>query len=457
MTKEAGTRPINRLQSMYALRAYTDGIYQAGVEAEKAGRPVAWCMADAGFYGPILNAMDMESVYPENYGTLCAASGAAASFLERSDAEGFPTHLCGYSRNCLGYAARMMELGGKIPPEAPGGGMPKPVILLASGALCDARFKWFQALGRYLDVPVWTMEFPSPGGKESLMEGAHERNVNFLVREVKEFVAFLEGLLGRKMDWDKVEEGRDGTKEMNAAWYEVNQLRKARPGPMHSRDFWSSMSASLFRATDPRAVTELYRNMYDEVKDRVDNKIAGINREEKYRLIFEGIPPWHSLGFLDQLADRGWNFVTEGLYHMGRPSNLDLSMYSDPVERYVRARYQGFTRSIENTYGPEEAPGIIEAIKRGEYPPRLQYRNIRDFQIEGALINTNLSCRATTFNLFLFQNQIMEIWKVPSMVIEGDIVDTSLFDPADALRKAEAFEETMDHYKRVRKEEGLEW
>ena len=47
--------------------------------------------------------------------------------------------------------------------------------------------------------------------------------------------------------------------------------------------------------------------------------------------------------------------------------------------------------------------------------------------------------------------------KVPSLVVEGDIVDLKLFDPADALRKAETFEETMSHYRTVRKETGLAW
>ncbi len=51
----------------------------------------------------------------------------------------------------------------------------------------------------------------------------------------------------------------------------------------------------------------------------------------------------------------------------------------------------------------------------------------------------------------------MESWQVPSISIEGDIIDTRLFDPVDALRKAEAFEETMDHYKKVRQEAGLAW
>ena len=47
--------------------------------------------------------------------------------------------------------------------------------------------------------------------------------------------------------------------------------------------------------------------------------------------------------------------------------------------------------------------------------------------------------------------------KVPSITVEGDIVDLRLFNPEDALRRAEAFEETMEHYRKVRKEEGFDW
>jgi benzoyl-CoA reductase/2-hydroxyglutaryl-CoA dehydratase subunit BcrC/BadD/HgdB len=411
-----------------------------------------------GWAGPILEAMDVETVYPENYGTVCAALGRTAPFLERADAEGFPTHLCGYARNGLGYAARMRDLGGEIPPEAPAGGMPKPTLLLASGMACDARFKWFQAMGRYLDAPLWTLESPSPGAREALMEGAYERDVNFLVKELRNFVTFLERLLGKKMDWDRLEETREGTKEMNAVWYEVNELRKARPGPMHSRDFWSSMSASMYRgARDYEAITGLYRNMYDEVNYRVDNKIAGINREEKYRVTFIGLPPWHSLGFFDQLAERGWNFVTEAAYHPLKPFDADLSMVSEPIERYVRSRYRGLAQSIYDDYEPEEASTIIEEIKREGSAHRLLYKSVRDFQIDGAFLHPLLTCRAATFALPLVQTLLMEAWKVPSLVIAGDTVDISLFDPADALKKAEAFEGIMDHYKGVRKEEGLEW
>ena len=447
-------RPLNRLKTMYELRAYVDSMYEDGREAEGEGRPVAWCMLS--IPTQILTAMGVEAVFPENYGTICASAGAAAPFLERAESEGFPSHMCGYCRNGLGYAARMADLNGKIPPEAPGGGMSKPSLLVGSGAVCDARYKFFQALGRYLDVPVYIIEAPAASQRESLKEGAYENTVQFLIKEYKQFVAFLEKFLGKKMDWDKIGETQ-GTQELDKVWWDINQLRRERPCPMNSRDFWSSMSGALYKAGDADEMTVLYKKMYDEVKDRVDNGIAGINREEKYRVTFQGLPPWHSLGFFDQLADRGWNFVHESSYHPARPMDIDVSHISDPMERYVRSNSRSLEFIIDRDFEPEEAAEIKEEIIRQGYSNRLAAKNVREFRCDGAFLHPMLTCRAFTAPLFLYQKQIMDVYKVPSLILEGDIVDLTLFDPVAGLKKAEAFEDIMDYYKEVRKKEGLEW
>jgi len=52
---------------------------------------------------------------------------------------------------------------------------------------------------------------------------------------------------------------------------------------------------------------------------------------------------------------------------------------------------------------------------------------------------------------------LLQNLKVPSLIIEGDIVDLTVFNEAQALNQAEAFEETMEHYRRIRKKEGMEW
>lgn len=478
---EEKIRPLNRLKSVYALRAEVDKMYEDDADSDASGsttavvtkkkQPVAWVMLEM-WAGPILSAMGIRAVFPENYTSLCASQGVAYKYLARSDAEGYPTHLCGYARTCIGYAAEMADNDLEIPEGAPGGGMPKPDLLVASGAICDARFKWFQALGRFFDAPVWMLDSGAPSLREGLKPETRERNMTFITKELKEFVAFLEKVTGNKMDWDKLSpatnqaepgdvdaDDASGGNDINSLRWEIQQLRKSRPSPMHSRDFWTVMPAATFAADSrPREIGAGFREMYDEVAERVRNGVAGINRPEKYRLAFEGLPPWHSLGFLDQLADRGWNFVCETQYQPSRPKeSLDLSSYSDPMERYIRSKSGSMAGNLEAEYGVIEAAEIIEEIRCDGQSIRYGLNYVEKYQCDGVFLHVLLTCRATSASLYLIQRRLLDYYKVPSLVIEGDIIDASAFNPAEAMRKAEAFEETMEHYRRVRQDLGMAW
>jgi benzoyl-CoA reductase subunit B len=435
-------KTINRLKSMYVLRAKVDEVYMRSMTAMKAGEPTVWAMLDFYYGDPILRAMDIETVYPENYSAAVAAVGAAPQYLEYSDAEGFPTHLCGYSRVNLGYAALMMkEFKGKIPVGAPMGGMPKPLFLLSSSAICDARYKWFQALGRYMDVPVWAIEAPVPGTKELFVGDSYNQAVKMGTKNLQEFVKFVERISERKMDWAKLEETVDTMIELNRVWYETNLLRKVRPCPMHSRDFFSAMPAALFVMGDLKDSLKCFKDLHEEVETRVKNGIGAI-QEEKYRMVFAELPPWHSLGMFDQLAERGWNFVIESFgYHPPEP--LDLSGINDPLERISRFNLQYFISKYEKAIKENLLVGQV-AYAYFEYA--------RDWQCDGALLHPLISCRSASTHLPYVADMLMERLNVPSLIIEGDIVDLRLFDLEGALAKAEAFEETMDYYKSIRGE-----
>src|SRR4030042_847865 len=324
----------------------------------------------------------LKSKYP------AAAMGVAREYLDRADAEGFPTHLCGYSLTTLGYASRMMkELKGQIPPEAPLGGIPKPLFLMSSAAICDARYNWFQALGRYMDVPVWPLEAPIPGIKEFFIEGYYDNMVKLGVKHLRDFVAFVEKMVGRKMDWDRLDKTANLMIEVNRVWHEVNELRKERPCPMHSR------------------------------------------------------------AFFDKLAERGWNFVVESFgYHP--PIPLDLSQVSDPLERITKFSLQFLVGYFEDAR-KQNVLGGTSAY------PYLKYA--KEWKCDGALLHPLITCRSASTHLPYVSDMLLEKLKVPSLSIEGDIVDLRLFNPEDALARAEPFEETMEHYKRIRKQAGFDW
>jgi len=157
------------------------------LEAQKEGRPIGWSMVTWWEGDLIAKAMGMELVFPENYGAFCAAVRRAEPYLEIADAEGYPNTLCGYGRNCIGYTKTLADNNMQVPADAPGGGLAKPVLLISSGAACDARYKWFQTLGRYLNgVPVWTLEMPQTGLNEFYLPGNKEKNLAFILQELKE-------------------------------------------------------------------------------------------------------------------------------------------------------------------------------------------------------------------------------------------------------------------------------
>ena len=81
----------------------------------------------------------------------------------------------------------------------------------------------------------------------------------------------------------------------------------------------------------------------------------------------------------------------------------------------------------------------------------------RNHKCDGAFLHNLLTCRSGSTHLRYVEDLLMRKANIPSIYVEGDIVDLRLFDPEDTLRKAEAFEETMEHCREVRKREGFDW
>ena len=418
-------------------------------KAVEEGRPIGWSMVNFNINEPIAKAMGMELVFPENYGAFSASVRKTEPYLERSSVEGFPETLCGYARNCLGYASLMAENDMKPPEGAPGGGMAKPTILLSSGVICDARYKWFQALGRYLEAPVWTLEIPMTGTKEFYLPGNKEATIKFMVNALKEFVVFLEKLLNKKMDWDRLSAIVDQTYKTIYLLHEIDLLRKAVPSPMVAQDFWAVMIPYFFLPDDPESY-EFYERVYAEVKNRVDNKIGAIPNE-KYRMMFSELPPWHTLDFFDQIAEKfGIATVMESWsYHPQSPvPEEDIKGVSDPLELIARLCYHKFTEFADTSLKLGVDPSFFVA-------PYFHYAP--EFRADGIMCHLLRSCRPATYTLLHLGNALLEEFKIPSIVIDGDIVDQRVFNEEEALSKVEAFVDTMEHYRGERKNAGFSW
>jgi len=423
---------------------------QNALTAMKEGRPIGWSMV-TWYQGELIcKAMGLEMLFPENFGAFCAAVRAAEHYLDVCDAEGFPTTLCGYARNCIGYAKEMADNDMTPPPGAPGGGLAKPTVLISSNAACDARFKWFQALSRYMDVPMWMHELPHTGVKEFYLPENKELNIKFMTAELKKFVEFLESILKQKMDYDRLREVVSQTLKTLRLANKVERLRTAVPSPMVSTDFWAIMIPHLYFSDDPEA-TAFYQRVYDEVKQRVDQGLGAIPNE-RYRMMFSELPPWHTLGFFDEIAKKHGIAMVKESYAYIAPPVLDVEAFerpdADPLETIARLTYQWLTAYFDVARKYDVAPGFIMA-------PYLQWAE--DYKVDGFFGHILMSCRPATYTLLHLKNVLLEKLNIPGVMVDGDIVDMRVFNEAEALSKMEAFVETMDHYRDIRKKAGMAW
>jgi benzoyl-CoA reductase/2-hydroxyglutaryl-CoA dehydratase subunit BcrC/BadD/HgdB len=422
-TPKQKTTAIKSTQTANEAYKVVKRMYARAREAVEQGAPVAWVMVSC-CAEEILKTMGVVPVYTENYGAVCAAKKAAEPFLYSAEAHGFSGHLCGYARNGIGYAIQQKELG-IIPPAAPAGGMAYPSVLIGGSHVCDPRYKWYQALGRYMDVPYYAVEILEPPITADY-EAVKQYYIDYMVAELKGLQSFLESHLGRRLNQDLLMESVHMAEQTHTKWWQCYELRKAIPCPVPSQDMFSCLVPADFDPCDRESLA-FYERLYDELKYRVDNKI-GVIPDEKYRLLWGGgLPPWHTMNIFNYFESLGAVVVMDLPYYPGSPC-LEVADCADPIERIVRWIFHRFTE-----WHTRAARGCGNAIIQR----LLEW--VDDYHIDGIIMHGSESCRASSFGQLFFKNVLHEHSKVPVLFIESDIVDERNYSEADMKRRIDDF------------------
>lgn len=166
----AKTTAVKATRMAMKVRSTVKSTYTWAAQAKAEGQPIAYTMIDSQ-YDEIIRAMGIVPIWTENYAGLCAAKRDAERFLVRSEAEGYSNVLCSYARTGIVFDSLRREIG-EIPPNSPDGGMAMPDMLLGSSAICDSRYKWYQALGRYMNIPTYNIDVVTPPVDADLTEVA---------------------------------------------------------------------------------------------------------------------------------------------------------------------------------------------------------------------------------------------------------------------------------------------
>lgn len=419
------------------VRGMMKSYYVQAREAKAAGVPVVWTTPVRWGLREIVEAFGLVVIYPEQYAALCAAKAVALPFLEKTEAEGFPHDICGYARLCIGYSCIEQETG-KIPPNAADGGMPDPDIIITSSWACEGRHKWFQAQSRYIPAPYHVMEMILPPGEMDKEE--KENYVKYQMSEFREVMAFVEKHTGRKLDIDRLDQVVEAREETRRIWRESYELRKAIPSPMPSEDMFTCQFPGMFLGSTKEA-QDFYRELRDELKYRVENKI-GVIPPEKFRLMFNySLPPWHHMDLFNYFGSLGAVCVIEFPYYYEAYIPEVEVHCSDPIERMARRCYEGAllaARKAQRIFGHTK---INPAY--GFDMNEVMLQAARDYRTDAIVTHFPKSCRFTSLGAVHTARVLHSYTGMPSLFLESDIVDARDYAEAHTKAKISAFIETL--------------
>ena len=408
----------------------------ATLSAKEEGKKVAYAyIQDA--HDEILQAMDIVPAWGESFSGICAAKRDAEKYLQKAESDNFSRSLCTYATCNLGFDMLREELG-EVPPGAPWGGMGRPDMIIGSAQqLCDPRFKWPQATQHYLrDVPVFVGGMYYPPWDPNIDRKDVERfYVKYATEELRECVRFCEKHTGKKMDWDRLEAIVDLSDRTWDLFIDTYDLRKAAPTPMDTGDAMNTMVPITFMLGTQDAY-DFYAELNAELKQKISEN-QGVADEERYRLAWgAGLPSWFALGDFQYFNEKGAVFPAETTYRVAEKlSRLNLPETGDPLEHIAWRFIRYYTHWYDKA---RRRPGSIPKVER-------IIELIEDYRLDGVVFHSAFSCRSWHAGIIMQAETLKKVYgDIPTLIMEGDIVDISSYNEVDTHNRIDAFVEILE-------------
>jgi benzoyl-CoA reductase/2-hydroxyglutaryl-CoA dehydratase subunit BcrC/BadD/HgdB len=404
-------KSTKRLATARELQKIVAEFYLEGHEAKKAGKPIGWMPPMNGLI-EIFYAMDLQPAFPENWSPVCAAFGLIHKNYMTAESMGFSPDLCGYLRNCVGYINGMMGTE-----DVPLGGLPEPDMIFIPGAGCVPAMKNFQYIAkRFPDAKVFKADLP-----QVPIENIQRYHIDYALSEINRIIAFLTGVTGKKLDYNRLAEVVRLSDQSCALWDEITSFRRCIPTPISAAEV-GLMFVMVTRQGTQLAVDYLTR-VRDEVKQRAEQG-TGIIAQEKVRLFWDNIPLWYNLGLFNYFEKYGGVVVAE-TYSAAWSIRLDTS---NPLEALAMKSLQSYPMV-----------SCVSMTRRKE----MVLKACRDYHIDGVILHSNKSCLPITLGQMDIKRALQQELGVPSVVIEADHMDPANFSLSQFEDRAGSFMEMM--------------
>jgi benzoyl-CoA reductase/2-hydroxyglutaryl-CoA dehydratase subunit BcrC/BadD/HgdB len=353
---------------------------------------------------------------PESHAAMCAGKGVGPLQCQKAEAMGYTLELCSYARIDIGAA---FDEGR----DSPTMGLPKPHLIISDNNNCSLLVKWFDIYHREWGIPHFILDVPF------CYETQKVYDLSYITSQHRDLIRTIEQMSGQKFHADRVKEALHYTDEAFSQWKRFLKAATHKPAGLTVFDSFVQM-APFLTSRGTRELAEHYRFLADEVERNITEGIYPVP-DEKYRLLWDNIAPWHQLSKMSaRLAELSANLIAASYtYCMGSlEGEFDLYRYDGGDPLHYLARTQNFSvcpHGLELRY---------KAMKKA----------VEYIGIDGVVFASNRSCKVYSLMQMDLMKRVQEHLDIPAVMIDVDHADLRKYNEETAFTRIEALLEAID-------------
>ena len=281
-------------------------------------------------------------------------------------------------------------------------------------------------------IPIFTLDVP--GSREG---GVHtgpgdrsfENDRSYVEAQVRELITLCEEVTGRKFDIDKLREVLGYANDVASSWQRVLELNASQPSVFNAVTEGTVYLgvANGFRGTETGS--RYFKELVEEMEYKSANGIGTLT-DEKYRLIFVGVPCYPIFRrFNEMFSDWGGTFVNS-TYLWFASGGTNRGFQYD-LQRPVESLAEGVLLSVRDA---------MDSMFHQSY---MVEDMIDDMHVDGVVYHPIKSCRTVSTGLADSRRYLMEKCDVPSLFLESDMMDKRVVSEAQMKNRIDAFFEGL--------------
>lgn len=405
-------------------------IYRELAEANSLGRIVV-SGGTEGFASSLPSGLG-DHVYlgGEAYGaTLGADPEFSKPCLEAIELHGFARDMCAYTKNYFGsILTNRYYFGGKFP---------KPTFCLQLH-ICDTHAKWYQLVSEHYNVPYFCVDIPLWVDDDRI-----PIQRKYVIDQLHEAIEWIEKTFHKKYDDEKLIETVINEYNCHRLWGETCLLNKAIPAPLDIKTIFSLYVVSVI-GRNRKETVEFFRELRDEVQDRVNRNIAAL-ATERCRLLEDSQPAWSMLRMYRYMEEYGvvvlgsvYTFGLTGSYEIMPDGSWQPKRTLEERNKVPRNREEALEILTELSL---QKP-IEKALPLPHQKSEIMRMLVRDFKCQGVIMHLNRGCEFNSSGLM--ENRLaMQDMGIPVLAYEGNMADKRETDEGQIIGRIDSFMESL--------------